>query len=124
MYWRAFDKSEDLDGKIGTVSRLTELYLQRNQLDRLFTRLLHQEREAAAPGAAQGKSRDVAVCMAQAYASSGDLGSALRGARAAPGERHSGHAAAAAALEAGRGGGRSDNGGTLSETAERAGSFG
>ncbi len=76
MYWRAFDKSEDLDGKIGTVSRLTELYLQRNQLDRLFTRLQHEEREAGAPGAGQAKSRDVAVCMAQAYASSGDLGSA------------------------------------------------
>ena len=49
MYWRAFDKAEDLDGKLGTVSRLTELYLQRNQLDRLLTRLQHQEREAAAP---------------------------------------------------------------------------
>jgi predicted Zn-dependent protease len=76
IYWRAFDKSEDLDGKIGTVSRLTELYLKRNQLDRLFSRLEHQEREAAAPGSAQAKSRDVAICMAQAYASSGDLGSA------------------------------------------------
>ena len=75
MYWRAFDKSDDLDGKIGTVSRLTELYLQRNQLDRLFTRLQHQERDAA-PGAGQAKGRDVAICMAQAYASSGDLGSA------------------------------------------------
>ena len=75
MYWRAFDKTDDLDGKIGTVSRLTDLYLQRNQLDRLFTRLQHQERDAA-PGAAQTKGRDVAICMAQAYASSGDLGSA------------------------------------------------
>ena len=50
MYWRAFDKSDDLDGKIGTVSRLTELYLQRNQLDRLFTRLQHQERDDRRPG--------------------------------------------------------------------------
>ncbi len=58
MYWRAFDKSEDLDGKIGVVSRLTELYLQRNQLDRLFTRLQHQERDAAARnGAGQGARR-------------------------------------------------------------------
>ena len=75
LYWRAFDRSEDLDGKIGIVSRLTELYLQRNQLDRLFARLQHQEREAA-PAASQAKARDVAICMAQAYASSGDLGSA------------------------------------------------
>ena len=44
LYWRAFERSDDLDGKIGIVSRLTELYLQRNQLDRLFTAV-------AAPGA-------------------------------------------------------------------------
>jgi lipopolysaccharide biosynthesis regulator YciM len=75
MYWRAFDKAEDLDGKLGTVTRLTELYLQRNQLDRLLTRLQHQERDAR-PGVAQPQQRDVAICMAQAYASSGDLGSA------------------------------------------------
>ena len=44
MYWRAFDKAEDLDAKLGVVSRLTELYLQRNQLDRLLD-------AAPAPGA-------------------------------------------------------------------------
>ena len=55
MYWRAFDKADDLDGKLGTVSRLTELYLQRNQLDRLFTRLQHQERDAP-PGRRPGRS--------------------------------------------------------------------
>src|SRR5262249_11504050 len=51
---------------------------QRNQLDRLLTRLQHQDRDdrpagAAAP-AAQG--RDVGMCLAQAYATSGDLGAA------------------------------------------------
>ncbi|HZW30043.1 MAG TPA: tetratricopeptide repeat protein, partial [Isosphaeraceae bacterium] len=75
MYWRAFDKAEDLDAKLGTVSRLTELYLQRNQFDRLLTRLQHQERDAR-PGAGEPQQRDVAICMAQAYAASGDLGSA------------------------------------------------
>ncbi|MFI5456257.1 MAG: DUF1583 domain-containing protein [Isosphaerales bacterium] len=75
MYWRAFDKADNLDGKLGTVSKLTELYLQRNQLDRLLTRLQHQERDAR-PGAGQPQQRDVAICMAQAYAASGDLGSA------------------------------------------------
>ena len=73
MYWRAFDKAEDLDAKLGIVSRLTELYLQRNQFDRLLTRLQHQDRDAR-PDAGQSQQRDVAICLAQAYASSGDLG--------------------------------------------------
>ena len=62
----------------GVVSRLTELYLQRNQFDRLLTRLQHQEprRAGAAAGAGQTQQRDVAICRAQAYASSGDLGAA------------------------------------------------
>ena len=75
MYWRAFDKAEDLDAKLSTVARLTDLYLQRNQFDRLLTRLQHQERDAG-PRAGQPRERDVAICMAQAYATSGDLGSA------------------------------------------------
>ena len=72
QYWRAFDRSDDLDNKLDVVKRLTELYLQRNQLDRLLTRLQHSEREdrpAADGGVAQ--RRDVAMCLAQA---SGDLG--------------------------------------------------
>ena len=72
MYWRAFDKAEDLDDKLGVVSRLTELYLQRNQLDRLLTRLQHQERDVAEPAT----QREVSICLAQAYATSGDLGMA------------------------------------------------
>ena len=78
MYWRAFDKAGELDDKLGVVSKLTELYLQRNQFDRLLTRLQHQERDAraGAAGAGQTQQRDVAICRAQAYASSGDLGAA------------------------------------------------
>ncbi len=75
MYWRAFDKAEDLDAKLGVVGRMTELYLQRNQFDRLLTRLQHQDRDAR-PNATQSQQRDVALCTAQAYASSGDLGAA------------------------------------------------
>jgi tetratricopeptide (TPR) repeat protein len=77
MYWRAFDRTEDLDHKLDVVKKLTELYLQRSQLDRLFARLEHQERDdrpaAASP---ESRGRDVAICIAQVYASSGDLGSA------------------------------------------------
>lgn len=75
MYWRAFDRAEDLDAKLGVVSRMTELYLQRNQFDRLLTRLQHQNRDAR-PDAGGSQQRDVALCTAQVYASSGDLGSA------------------------------------------------
>ncbi len=78
MYWRAFDKAEDLDDKLGVVSKLTELYLQRNQFDRLLTRLQHQERDARA---ACRRSRPDAAARrghlpGEAYASSGDLGAA------------------------------------------------
>ncbi len=45
MYWRAFDRSDDLENKLDVVRRLAELYLQRNQVDRLLTRLQHQDRE-------------------------------------------------------------------------------
>ena len=75
MYWRAFDKAEDLDSKLGVVSKLTELYLQRNQFDRLLARIQNQEREVRA-GTSEREQRDVTICTAQAYATSGDLGSA------------------------------------------------
>ena len=75
MYWRAFDRADELDHKLEVVRKLTELYLQRGQLDRLFTRLAHQERDDR-PAGGEPRTRDVAMCVAQAYASSGDLGSA------------------------------------------------
>ncbi len=75
MYWRAFDRADELDHKLDVVKKLTELYLQRSQLDRLFARLQHQERDDRRPGA-ETRGRDVAMCLAQAHASSGDMGSA------------------------------------------------
>jgi tetratricopeptide (TPR) repeat protein len=66
LYWRAFDRTNDLDGKLGLISKLTELYLQRNQFDRLVARLQRLRQEADRP-------REPALCLAQAYASSGDL---------------------------------------------------
>ncbi len=78
MYWRAFDRAGDLDHKLDMVRRLTEQYLQRNQLDRLLTRLQHQDQaDRPGGGATQpSQARDVAMCLAQAYATSGDIGSA------------------------------------------------
>ncbi|MHB1558457.1 MAG: tetratricopeptide repeat protein, partial [Isosphaeraceae bacterium] len=84
LYWRAFDRADDLDNKLEVVRKLTDLYLQRNQLDRLLSRLQHQDRDER-PGAVGGRigaanapsqGRDVAMCLAQAYASSGDIGGA------------------------------------------------
>ena len=77
MYWRAFERADELDSKLDVVRRLTELYLQRNQLDRLLTRLEHSERdERPAADAGGARERDVAMCLAQALATSGDLGGA------------------------------------------------
>src|SRR5262249_19805349 len=66
------DKARDLDGKLGVVPRLTELYLQRNQFDRLLARLQREQSE----NPSQQQQRELAICLAQAYATSGDLGSA------------------------------------------------
>ena len=69
LYWRAFEKTPELDSRLVVVSRLTDLYLQRNQFDRLIARLEREQREAKQP-------REMAICLAQAYQSSGDFGSA------------------------------------------------
>ncbi len=69
LYWRAFAKSPELDAKLSTVGRLTDLYLQRNQFDRLVARLEREGRESK-------QQRETAICLAQAYASSGDYGTA------------------------------------------------
>src|SRR4029077_19453295 len=75
MYWRAFDKADDLDSKLAVVSKLTELYLQRNQFDRLLTRIQNHDRDVRT-GTSEREQRDQAICTAQAYATSGDRGSA------------------------------------------------
>ena len=69
LFWRAFDRSPDLDGKLGIVSRLADLYLQRDQFDRLISRLERLQRE-------ESRQREAALCLAQAHASSGDFGTA------------------------------------------------
>ncbi len=69
LFWRAFDKSNDLEDKLSIISRLAELYLQNNQLDRLLERLERERREA-------DKQREMTLCLAQAYQAAGDLGTA------------------------------------------------
>jgi tetratricopeptide (TPR) repeat protein len=69
LYWRAFEKSRELDAKLGVITRLTELYLQGNRFDRLLERLDRERREA-------DKQREMTLCLAQAYQSAGDFGTA------------------------------------------------
>lgn len=69
LYWRAFEKAASLEDRLGVVPRLTELYLQTNQLDRLLERLERQRREP-------NQQREMTICLAQAYQSAGDDGNA------------------------------------------------
>jgi tetratricopeptide (TPR) repeat protein len=69
LFWRAFARTTDLDGKLSIVGRMADQYLQRNQLDRLIGRL---ERELREPN----QRRELSLCLAQAHASAGDFGTA------------------------------------------------
>ena len=69
LYWRAFTKTPDVEGKLSIVARMADQYLQRNQLDRLLGRL---ERELREPN----QQRELSLCLAQAHAASGDYGTA------------------------------------------------
>jgi predicted Zn-dependent protease len=51
------------------IDRLTQLYLESNQFDRLMERLERERREAE-------KAREMTLCVAQALTTAGDLGSA------------------------------------------------
>ena len=69
LLWRAFEKTSELEGRIGIISALTEQYLQMNQFDRLLERLERERREA-------DKAREMTLCIAAAYQAAGDLGTA------------------------------------------------
>ena len=69
VYWRAFDKSEEVEDKVGLTMKLTVLYQQVNQLDKLIDRLERERRE-------EDKRREMTIYLAQAWQTSGDLGAA------------------------------------------------
>jgi tetratricopeptide (TPR) repeat protein len=71
VYWRAFDRTQELDDKTSLVGRLTELHLQTNQFNKLLERL-ERERQA------DEKQREMTICLAQAYNTAGDYGMARR----------------------------------------------
>ncbi|HSQ54318.1 MAG TPA: tetratricopeptide repeat protein, partial [Gemmata sp.] len=69
LLWRAFEKTNDLEGKLGIVDRIAQLYLENNQFDRLLERLERERSEAE-------KTREMTMCIAQAFITAGDLGTA------------------------------------------------
>lgn len=69
LYWRSFEKSEDLDGQISVVNRLADLYLRTNHFDRLISRLENRGKEL-------NQQRDMTLCLSTAYQAAGDLGMA------------------------------------------------
>src|SRR5207248_128852 len=66
LLWRAFEKTNELDGKLGIIERIAQLYLENNQFDRLLERLERERRES-------DKARAMTMCIAQAYSTAGDL---------------------------------------------------
>ena len=69
LLWRAFEKTNELEGRLSIIDRIAQLYLENNQFDRLMERLERERREAE-------KAREMTLCIAQAYATAGDLGTA------------------------------------------------
>lgn len=69
LLWRALEKTNELEGKLGVIERITQLYLENNQLDRLLERLERERRES-------DKAREMAMCIAQVHTTAGDLGTA------------------------------------------------
>ena len=71
VYWRAFEKSDEIEDKTTLVQKLTSLYEQQNQFDKLLERLERDRRE-------ESQRREMTICIAQAHHSSGDYGTARR----------------------------------------------
>lgn len=69
LYWRAFDKTDELDDKTTLITKLVPLYDQLNEFDTIVERLEANRRS-------QDQRRAMTICLAQAYQSSGDTGAA------------------------------------------------
>ncbi len=69
VYWRAFDKSETVEDKTNLTQKLVPLYQQINQFDKLIERFERDRRE-------EEMRREMTICLAQAWQTSGDFGTA------------------------------------------------
>ncbi len=71
VYWRAFERTEELDDKTSLTVKLTELYLQTNQFEKLIERFERDRQE-------DEKHREMTICLVQAHNTAGDYGTARR----------------------------------------------
>ena len=71
VYWRAFEKTDEIDDQTSLVQKLTPLYEQQNQFDKLLERLERDRRE-------ESRRREMTICLAQAHNTAGDYGTARR----------------------------------------------
>jgi len=69
LYWRAFNRGNDVESRVPVIEQLTELYLRTNRFDSLLDRLTVISREA-------NKTRDGLLWIASAHQAAGDLGMA------------------------------------------------
>ncbi|MDP1562958.1 MAG: DUF1583 domain-containing protein, partial [Pirellulaceae bacterium] len=69
LYWRAFEKSEEIADKILLTTKLADLYQVTNQVEQLMQRLERERRE-------EEKRREMTICLAQAWQTLGDFGAA------------------------------------------------
>lgn len=70
LYWRAFQKTEDLNVRVGLIRNLSSLYLRTEQFDQLVIRL-------KSLAATSDDRRDLLTCLSNAYQAAGDIPSAL-----------------------------------------------
>ncbi len=71
VYWRAFEKMEEVEDRTSLVQRIAPLYQQINQTDKLFERLERGRQE-------EENRRQFTICIAQAWQTLGDIGSEER----------------------------------------------
>ncbi len=60
LYWRAYEKSDEVSDKSTMVTKLVPLYSQLNQLEKLFERLQRERQE-------EENRRSATICIAQAW---------------------------------------------------------
>ncbi len=66
LYWRAFDKAQDLESQTNIVAALSNLYLRSGQFSKLIERLELRSRELNLP-------TEMTRCIAMAYREAGDF---------------------------------------------------
>lgn len=71
LYWRAYEKSDEVSDKSTMVTKLVPLYSQINQIDKLFERLQRERQE-------EDERRSATICIAQAWQTAGDISEARK----------------------------------------------